>query len=175
MGALSFAISTISAGLLSPRISNRRYKTDVQSFQSLHLQYSYQSLGGFFSAAAVTSAIYRLRGINGSDTAIPYTSPVDGWTTGKYFFLDSTFLSESAKDTNTPGNSASTVTFSTTVLKTLSGCETTSLNISPLGVKNGTAKWWISARGDVSQCDYSLQVEYVRYLAYSPVGPNNHS
>ena len=174
MAALSFTISTISAVLLSPRISKRHYNTDVQSFQTLNLQDWYQSLGGFFSAAAATSAIYRLGGINGSNTAIPYTSTVGGWTTGKYF-VDNTFLSGTAKETSATRNSSSKLIFSTTVLQTLSGCETTTLNLSPLGVDNGKAKWWVNARGDVSQCEYSLQVECVRSLAYYRVRINKLS
>jgi hypothetical protein len=159
MALLTLPISPLTSNLINLQFSTHQYQVGVQPFQTLRLQYEYQYLGGFYNAAVSAAAIYKLGGISGSRTTpYQYTSATGGWATGQYFIVNANELPPLVNSTT--GQSPGTITFFTPVMQTFSGCETVSLDFSPIAGPNSTlAKWWITARGDVSQCAYSWEVE----------------
>ena len=174
MALITLPISPLMSNLINLQFSTRRYEVRVQPFQTLRLQEGYQSLAGFYDAAVSAAAIYKLGGVSGSTTPYQYISATGGWTTGEYSIVNANELPPPV--TNATGQPHGTITFSTPVMQTFSGCETTSLEISSMAGSNSTlAKWSISARGDVSQCWHSWEVEWVVVIspATCPLSENS--
>jgi hypothetical protein len=139
-----FIISTFVSSLFDLQFVSMQYNTTVQPCQDLHLQHWYQSFGGFYDAGSVNSTIFTLGGLNGSQSPVQYTSISVRWTTWQYFLVD-TLNGLSSLNSNTGGALSLTIKSPTTVIQSFSGCETTSLEISSIGIVNATQKWWITA------------------------------